>query len=447
MQQKIIQYQERAHKQLHRDERHGKPRRVAVIGLGYVGLPLVLLSEEAGYQVMGVDSDTAKVEALKQRIAPYLSAKEQVRFRKSKLSLLSDTSYLKNADIILMCVPTPVYDNHEPNLEPVKEASRLIAANLRAGQLIIIESTVNPGVCEEVILPILKSRSGLSAGSDYFFAHCPERINPGDEKWTISNIPRVVGAADPRSLRYAASFYRSILDGDVHPMRSLKEAEAVKVVENSFRDINIAFVNELAMSFDRLRIDLLNVIRGASTKPFSFLPHYPGCGVGGHCIPVDPYYLITYAAQNGFTHRFMSLAREINNKMPHYTVDLLAAALKRIHRPLSGARIALLGLSYKKDVPDLRESPALAIKEELLRRGAIVRAYDPLVPEHSTEKNLERTIAGTHGAIIATDHTAFEKLQPELFLREGVTIIIDGKNCLSKETFLAAGIDYKGIGR
>jgi UDP-N-acetyl-D-glucosamine dehydrogenase len=421
--------------------------RVAVIGLGYVGLPLALLAEEKNYQVFGVDSDATKAKLLEKRIAPYLSSGEQETFRRSSLLVSTDGGFLKQADVILMCVPTPVHENHEPDLTPVEQATKLIASTLRRGQLVIIESTINPGVCEEVIIPILESRTGLHVGADFFFAHCPERINPGDPHWNVSTIPRVVGANDPKSLSLASAFYRSILSSDVHPMRSLKEAEAVKVVENSFRDINIAFVNELAMSFDKLGIDILNVIGGASTKPFSFMPHFPSCGVGGHCIPVDPYYLIAYAAQNGFTHRFLSLARDINNKMPRYTVDLLAASLKKFHRPLSGSRIALLGLSYKKDIPDLRESPALRIKEELIERGAAVKTYDPLLPEHSTEGSLEEALTGVEGVIIATDHSEFKRLTPEMLLREGIAVLIDGKNFLPKEQFLAAGITYKGIGR
>jgi UDP-N-acetyl-D-glucosamine dehydrogenase len=231
-------------------------------------------------------------------------------------------------------------------------------------------------------------------------------------------------------------------------MGNIKEAEAVKMVENSFRDVNIAFVNELAMSFGKAGIDVTNVIRGASTKPFAFMPHFPGCGVGGHCIPVDPYYLIRYGRENGFKHRFLETARRINNGMPHYTVELLEGALKDVqHKPLAGSTVALLGLAYKRDVPDLRESPALEIREELEDRGVHVRAYDPFVPAESDAKSLDAALRDADAAVLATDHTLFRTLAPEHFSARGVAIVIDGRNCLSKDAFQGAGLAYRGIGR
>lgn len=429
------------------DRKKNKKETVAVIGLGYVGLPLAILAETRGCRVFGIDTDKEKVDSLRQKVAPHLSEKEKQQFRKSKFHISDKGIYLSEADIVLVCVPTPVYEDHSPNLEPIKKACEYVASALREGQLVIIESTINPGVCEEVLIPILESRSGLTVGSDFFFAHCPERINPGDERFKLSSITRVIGANDTESLQRGVAFYESILDAKVHPMQSLKEAEAVKVVENSFRDINIAFVNELAMSFDKLGIDVINVINGSATKPFAFMPHFPGCGVGGHCIPVDPYYLISYAAKNGFKHRFLSIAREINNTMPEYTVNLLESALLKENHSLRGLPIALLGLSYKRDIPDVRESPAIDIRYELFRRGAQVRTFDPFLPKLSSAKNLEEALIGVKGVIIATDHSAFRTLTPEVFIREGIPVIIDGRNCLPKERFVASGLTYKGIGR
>ena len=421
---------------------------VSVIGLGYVGLPLAILCEEKGYKVSGVDNDAAKAEKLKKRIAPYLNKAESELFKKSGISIYTEDFAIADSDVIIVCVPTPVYEDHSPNLEPLISAAEMIGKNLRRGQLVVIESTVNPGVCDEVVLPILESRSGLKAGADFFFAHCPERINPGDEKFSVRTIPRVIGANDEESLARAKSFYESILDAKVFPMRSLKEAEAVKIVENSFRDINIAFVNELAMSFDRLGIDLMNVIAGASTKPFSFMAHFPGCGVGGHCIPVDPYYLISYAKKNGFTHKFLSLAREINNSMPIYTVDALVDLLRPKNGDLSGVPIALLGLSYKRDVPDIRESPAMVILAELAKRGASVRTFDPFITDRSTAKSLDEALTGAMAVIVATDHSVFRSaLTPELFRRKKIAAVVDGRNFLPKEEFVAAGIRFRGIGR
>ncbi len=229
-------------------------------------------------------------------------------------------------------------------------------------------------------------------------------------------------------------------------MPALKEAEAAKMVENAFRDINIAFVNELAMSFDKAGIDLVSVLEGAATKPFAFMQHLPGCGVGGHCIPVDPYYLIRYGEENGFTHKFLMAARTINNAMPGYTVKKLADALKKNHHNLKHAKVALLGISYKKNIGDVRESPAMEIKKELLERGASVRHFDPYLLELSDTDTLSQALHGADAAIIATDHEAFTHLSPQDFLREGVRIIIDGRNCLSKEAFVSEGLEYQGIG-
>lgn len=426
---------------------HPSTRTIGIVGLGYVGLPLAIVAEAAGHRILGFDIDSEKIQNLKERKADFLSEREMRSFERSAMEIGMDPQLLGQADVFIVCVPTPVHEDHTPDLEPLKDAARTIAPHIRKDTLVIIESTVNPGACEEVVLPILEDISGLKAEKDFLFAHCPERINPGDARWDVGSIPRVLGGSGPRGLEEALFLYRSILEADITPMNSIKEAEAVKMVENSFRDINIAFVNELAMAFAKTNIDILNVIRGARTKPFGFMPHYPGCGVGGHCIPVDPYYLIRYGEENGFTHRFLMTAREVNNGMPLYTIELLQGLLKKNHRVLKGSTIALLGMSYKRDVPDMRESPALVIQKELLRQGAIVRTFDPLLPTHSNTKNTESALAGAAGAIIATDHAAFRALPPEIFLRQGVSVVVDGRNCLSKDDFLAAGILYKGIGR
>src|SRR3989338_9802325 len=277
-----------------------KTEHIAVIGLGYVGLPLALLASRKGHTVVGVDIDVKKVELLNARATPFADEEITEQLKNSSLEATMDFSRIKDVGVIIICVPTPVYENHLPNLEPVQNACKSIASHLQKGQLVILESTVNPGVCESIILPILEKGSELQCGKDFYLAHCPERINPGDKKWNVENIPRVVGGFDEVSLQKAIAFYATIISAEIKPIASLKEAEAVKIVENAFRDINIAFVNELAMSFSRLGIDTVNVINGAATKPFAFLPHYPGCGVGGHCIPVDPYYLIEYAKDYGY---------------------------------------------------------------------------------------------------------------------------------------------------
>jgi len=420
---------------------------IAVIGLGYVGLPLAIRASEKGFPVVGFDIDAAKIAAIRSGTLTHLTPRERATLANTRtLTATNDAYELARARTFIVCVPTPVSDMREPDLRPLEGACRTVAAYLKRGDLVVIESTVNPGVCESVVLPILERR-GVTVEKDFYLAHCPERINPGDAHWDVRTIPRVVGGAGPESLLRATQLYRAVIDGDIIPMQSLKEAEAVKMVENAFRDINIAFVNELAMSFDKAGIDLISVIRGASTKPFAFMPHLPGCGVGGHCIPVDPYYLIRYGYENGFTHKFLMTARSINNRMPAYTVSLLANALRRKRKQLKGAQVALLGLSYKRDIADERESPAREIRSQLEGRGALVRAYDPYVPHSSTHDTLEDALDGADAAVIATDHTQFRSLTPFHFMRAGVDIVVDGRNCLERDDFRESGILYSGIGR
>ena len=419
-------------------------RTIAVVGLGYVGLPLAILAENRGYAVRGYDIDANKIAALGKRKAPFLSAEEAARLASSRIRMSTDAAVLAGADAYIVCVPTPVDEEHTPDLRPLVSAARSVGRHLTRGALVVIESTVNPGACEAVALPVLERESGLRVREDFFFAHCPERINPGDPTWTVGTIPRVMGASDPESLVKATELYQEILDATIVPMDSIKEAEAVKMVENAFRDVNIAFVNELAMSFARAGIDIEHVIRGAATKPFGFMSHFPGCGGGGHCIPVDPYYLIRYGEENGFEHRFLKTARAINEGMPAYTLSLLEEVLER---PLAGAKIALLGLSYKRDVPDLRESPALVIRDLLKAHGAHVRIYDPLLPGESNVKDLEAALTGADAALIATNHTAFMEVTPATLKAHGVDAVVDGRNCLDKVAFLASGIRYRGVGR
>ncbi|MDP1883936.1 MAG: nucleotide sugar dehydrogenase, partial [Candidatus Moranbacteria bacterium] len=293
----------------------------------------------------------------------------------------------------------------------------------------------------------LFEEAGLKVGKDVFIAHCPERINPGDPKWNVTNIPRVVGSFDKQGLATAVKFYESIVDGAIRPMKSIREAEAVKIVENSFRDINIAFVNELAKSFDKLGIDVKDVVLGASTKPFAFMPHFPSCGVGGHCIPVDPYYLIERAKKSGFDHKFLKIAREINNSMPSYTVELLQDALNELRLPMKGTKIGVLGISYKANVDDTRESPTFKILALLGEHGVKYDTHDPHILKGSTIKTLPALLKKVDALIIATDHKEFKEIDPRIFKRNGIKVIIDGKNCLDKDAIKKLGIIYKGIGR
>jgi UDP-N-acetyl-D-glucosamine dehydrogenase len=428
---------------------------VVVVGLGYVGLPLALLAREKGCDVYGIDQSKEKVKSITQGESPFLDASVAKQLRAQPLRAGTQFAPLTKADTIIVCVPTPVKDDYMPDLTPLSKACEQIAEHLRKGQLVIIESTVNPGVCEEVVLPVLEKISGLQCGRDFMLAHCPERINPGDAKWHVGNIPRVVGGFDAASRDRAADFYRSILQAPVHPMNSLKEAEAVKVVENSFRDINIAFTNELAMSFTKLGIDVMNVIEGASTKPFAFMRHNPGLGVGGHCIPVDPYYLIEYARKNGFTHRFLKTARDVNNGMPAFAITRLEDGLLAAGKKLSTAHIAVLGLAYKPNIGDVRESPAHKLIEQLEKRGVQVTAYDPYVmdkpgpaaPQRSIRQRIHEILDEADAVVLATAHKAFAHIDGALLAKLQVATVVDGWNFFDKDDMHTHGIVYRGIGR
>jgi UDP-N-acetyl-D-glucosamine dehydrogenase len=421
---------------------------IAVVGLGYVGLPLAARAAKKGYTVLGIDIDFGKVSLVSCGISPFADENLNRELRRHPITATIDFSRIAEAEIVVICVPTPVDEHHTPDLRPLASAAQSIAEHLKPGHLVILESTVNPGISDSLVIPILETASGLTCGKDFYLAHCPERINPGDPKWRVENIPRVLGASDPEGLKRARVFYESILNAQVTPMESLKEAEAVKIVENSFRDINIAFVNELAMSFARLGIDIVHVIKGAATKPFAFLPHYPGAGVGGHCIPVDPYYLIKAAEENGFTHRFLALAREINNSMPTFLARETAEELRRRGMEVSGAKVAVLGLAYKPDIDDCRESPSFKIVEGLRDQGMDVAAYDPHVPDLSDASSLDEVLAKKDVVVIATAHSAFvKKITPAYCAKKGVKIVIDGRNCIPKEGFLRSPVSYKGIGR
>jgi nucleotide sugar dehydrogenase len=430
-------------------------KRVVVVGLGYVGLPLALLAKQKGYDVTGVDYDQNRVDLVNQAKTPFVDTVVDAKLKKHPIKASSDYGPVGAADVVIICVPTPVDEDYKPNLTAVIAAADEVSKRLKKGQLILIESTINPGVCDDVILPILEKNSSLKCGKDFYMAHCPERINPGDAKWDVENIARVIGGYDQASTDKGYTFYESLISGEVRKMASLKEAEAVKVVENSFRDINIAFVNELAMSFSKLGIDVVNVIDGAATKPFSFMAHYPGAGVGGHCIPVDPYYLIEYAKQKGFTHRFLTMARDINKGMPGFVIELLEAELKKKDLSLDKEKVAIFGLSYKPNVGDLRESPSLDIANILREKGSEVVGLDPYVEsvegieinKAATLEEIKTALKGCRAIIIATAHNQYKRLSAKDFANMEVDIVIDGRNCLDKDSFDGSGVAYSGVGR
>lgn len=427
-------------------ENNRKNRKVCVLGLGYVGFPLAILCSAKGYEVWGFDKDEKKLERIEKGENIVREKYLDDFLPQTKINIVREKKQIGECDIAIICVPTPVDEKHYPDLSFVEEASQTVAENMKKRALVLVESTINPGVCEEVIQPVFE-KAGHVVGKDVFISHCPERINPGDKKWNVMNIPRVVGSFDEEGLRRSVEFYQSIIDAEIMPMKTIREAEASKIIENSFRDINIAFVNELAKSFDLMGIDILNVIRGAATKPFAFMPHWPSCGVGGHCIPVDPYYLIEKARELDFDHKFLRVARAINSSMPHYTVELLQDALNEIEKPFKNTCIGLLGVSYKANVGDLRESPALKIIELLEKRGAKLYIFDPYVSEKSNVANLEELLKKSQAVVVAADHDEFRKISAETLKEQDIRVVIDGKNCLDKEKILGLGITYRGIGR
>ncbi len=420
---------------------------VGVVGLGYVGVPLVNLAASEGLSVIGIDIDKNKVAGLKAGKFKGSELDINRKYLNHQVKISSDFSQLGAVEVIVICVPTPVNKSFQPNLSPVKTACKNVAKYLSKGQLVVLESTVNPGVSRSVVVPILEKLSGLKAGQDFYVAHCPERINPGDSKWHVGNIPRVVGGLDDKSLARALEFYSLIIDAPLKPMGGLEQAEAVKIVENSFRDINIAFVNELAKSFTHLGIDVVQVIDGASTKPFGFMPHYPGMGVGGHCIPVDPYYLIENAKANGFHHDFLALARRINNDMPTFLFEQLERSLNANLMPINGTEIAVLGLAYKPGIGDIRHSPSRPLLDKLKKAGAKLRTFDPHVKADSSADSLKAAIEGAKVVILATAHQEFRNLNFDNLKDKGLKIVIDGRNFFDKHQITQSGLTYVGVGR
>jgi UDP-N-acetyl-D-glucosamine dehydrogenase len=420
---------------------------VCIIGLGYVGLPLACLCASKGYTTYGLDVRKQIVDNVNAGISHIDDEwlKQYLKQVKGKIIATTDPSVIGKADIVIVCVPTPIDHNYRPDLKPVILAYEAISKYLKKGHILVLESTVFPGTVEEVIQPILE-KTGLKVGVDFVLAHCPERIDPGNKRWNVTNIPRVIGAIPKEKTKIVADFYRSIVDADITELSSVKAAEATKIMENTFRDINIAFINEMAMSFDSLGIDITEVIKGASSKPFAFMPHYPGCGVGGHCIAVDPYYLIERAKAAGFTHSFLSLAREINNGMPKYAVKRLIEGLNAVGKSIRGTKISVLGLAYKGGVNDDRESPSYVIIAELKKLGADLEVFDPWIPSKSTVKTLDEAL-DAEAILIATNHPQFKEITPDLLKKHGVNVVVDGRNMFDAESLKKAGIEYRGIGR
>lgn len=408
---------------------------VGVLGLGYVGLPLVREFATNGIKVIGFDIDNKKVEKLNagKSIIKHITDQTVKNIVKDgNFIATTDMSRLKEVDAILVCVPTPLTDNREPDMQFIEKSSHTIAQNMRKGQLISFESTTYPGTTRDLVAPILEE-SGLKAGKDFYLAYSPEREDPGNKNFTTKTIPKVVGGLTKEGLKYATAVYELAIDKMV-PVTSLEAAEAAKIVENVYRCINIAMVNELKMVFDRMGIDVWEVIRAADTKPFGFKAFYPGPGLGGHCIPIDPFYLTWKARQYGMPTRFIELAGEINTNMPHYVVHQTMEALNDKKKSLKGSKVLVLGLAYKKDIDDLRESPSIELIETLREKGAKVDYNDPYIPQthkqrkHDLQmKSVKLTparIAKYDVVLIATDHSDYDYD----FIVENAQMVVDTRN-------------------
>ncbi|MFL5331360.1 MAG: nucleotide sugar dehydrogenase [Gemmataceae bacterium] len=360
---------------------HSRTASVGVVGLGYVGLPLAEAFAAAGYSVSGYDIDPLKIDALN-RGDSYIRhiASERIRslVQGGHFRATSDADIFADVDVIVICVPTPLTDAREPDLSHIVATAKTLARRLRPGQLVILESTTYPGTTEQLLQPVLE-QSRLQAGVDFFLAFSPEREDPGNSQYSLRTIPKVVGGIDSTSRDLAAAFYGHVVD-KVVPVSDTRVAEACKILENTYRAVNIALVNELKIVFEAMNIDIWEVIEAAKTKPFGFQPFYPGPGLGGHCIPIDPFYLTWAARRVAVNTKFIELAGEVNMQMPHYVVQRVALALNAHGKPVKGASVCVIGVAYKKDVDDSRESPAITVLEALEEMGAVVTYHDPYIP-------------------------------------------------------------------
>ena len=392
---------------------------LAVIGLGYVGLPLAIEAANSKLKVAGYDINESVVDSLNKSISHVEDISDKVlQDALSKdLIITSDSSVLGDSEYIVISVPTPLTD-YQPDLSYVEAATKSIAENLKKGQIIILESTTYPGTTLEIVKPILEKNSNLVAGEDFLLGYSPERIDPGNKEWTFKNTPKIVSGINEKSLKKISEFYNSIID-EVVEVSGTREAEMVKLIENTYRQVNIAMVNELAILSNMLDIDIWEVVDAAKTKPFGFQSFRPGPGVGGHCIPIDPKYLSFKTRQIGQPVRFVELAQEINNSMPNYVISRISELMNRKEKLLKNSKILILGVAYKKDIGDTRESPAIDIIESLLEKSAEVSFYDPYVDELIVNKESIlkeqdlKSISNYDMVIIHTPHTSFSEIDFE----------------------------------
>lgn len=412
-----------------------KTAKVCVIGLGYVGLPLAVEKAKVGFNVLGIDQNASRVSMLNSGLN-YIQDVNDEELRtlveKNALTAVSDFSVLSGQDIIIICVPTPLNDYHEPDLSYIESVTKEVSSRLRKGQMIILESTSFPGTTQEFILPSLES-SGLKVGEDFFLAYSPERVDPGNKRYSTKNTTKVVGGVTPQCLEVAQFFYAQTIV-NVVPVSSATVAEMTKVFENTYRAVNIALVNELMMLCNKMNISVWEVVDAASTKPFGIQTFYPGPGVGGHCIPIDPFYLSWKARQFDYSTRFIELAGEINIQVNYYVVDKVMKALNMSRKPVKGSKVFVLGIAYKKDINDYRESPALKIMQKLKEDGAELVFYDPYIKsmhglgsetiEADWVELSEEELRKSDLVLIITDHS---NIDYEMVVKES-NIVVDTRN-------------------
>ena len=412
-----------------------KTARLGIVGLGYVGLPLAVEFAKAGFSVTGIDVQQSKVDGVnagRSHVQDVPDAELTRLVAEKRLSATTDFEAVAQLDTINICVPTPLRKTKDPDMAYIVSACQAIQRYLHPGMLIILESTTYPGTTEELLLPMLEGESGLKVGKDFFLCFSPERVDPGNPKYQTVNIPKVVGGITPQCTRMGVEFYSQALQ-KVVPVSSTQVAEMVKLLENTFRMINIGLVNELALMCDRMGVDIWEVIEAAATKPFGFMPFFPGPGLGGHCIPIDPFYLSWKSRQAGIEARFIELAGYINGQMPHFVVDKVQNALNGCAKPLKNSHVHVLGVAYKRDIDDVRESPALDIMHLLSRKGARVTYSDPYIPSlrveglgECTSEDPERAVAEADCVVIVTDHAGIDYAR----IAQEARLIVDTRNAL-----------------
>lgn len=407
---------------------------VGIVGLGYVGLPLAVAFSKK-YKVIGYNIDEEKVELLKQNKS-YIEDVKDSEINLEMFYPTTDYRKLKKCDVIIIAVPTPLREDKSPNLSYIQMAAKDIGNILKKGQFVILKSTTFPGTTEEYLIPVLEETSGLSVIKDFGVAYSPERVDPGNKEFKINNTPNVIGGLTPELTEIGAMLYENITEKIVK-VHDCKTAEAVKMIENIFRNVNIALVNEMALIFDKMDIDIWEAIDAAKTKPYGYMPFYPGPGVGGHCIPLDPYYLSYRAKQFGIIPRFIETAGEINDFMPIHTVNLTKRGLTKIGKTIRGSKILVMGLAYKGNISDTRESPAANVIEELKERGAKIKVHDPHAKCIKTKfgifysENLEKSIKWSECIIITANHDEFKKYSVLKILKSKNKIVVDTRNILN----------------